>query len=228
MKELIDTLFKQNGIVLTADQIDDFVKYMAYLKQEGSKYNLTSIDQDEDITTKHFIDSVLPADYVTGRVLDVGSGAGFPGVPLKIINPSLELTAVDSVNKKVVFINNLCVLLNMDKVNCVHSRVEDLQDSLKNSFETVVSRAVAKLNTLVEYCLPFVKVGGYMIAYKSIGLDQELTEGANAINTLGGQVEKILNYNINGNTRKIVIIKKIKETPLKYPRKQNKPRTNPL
>jgi len=213
-------------------------EYYNLLTDWNKRINLTSITNREEVFLKHFYDSVLPIELIPNGsvILDIGSGAGFPGIVLKIANPTLDITMLDSVAKKVNFLNIVIneLKLNKDETNClvkngiraIHCRAEDFT---KRNFDIVVFRAVASLATLVEYSLPFLKIGGMMIAYKSSAVDEEITQASRALNILGGQIEQILYKNLTDDImRSFVLIKKIKETPAGYPRKNNKPRSKPL
>ena len=177
----------------------------------------------------HFKDSILPQELICrdAKLLDIGSGAGFPAIPLKIVRNDLDVTMVDSVNKKVTFLQEVIQKLGLEGIKAIHKRIEELDK--QNKFDVVTSRAVAPLNVLVEYCLPFVKRNGIMIAYKSLDIDEELKQAANAIEILGGSKPEIKQIELNEEIkRNFVIIKKVKETPLGYPRGGNKPRLKPI
>ena len=182
---------------------------------------------------KHFYDSCLASEVISNnaKVVDVGTGAGFPGVPLKIIRRDIDLYLVDSLNKRIVFLDQLKQKLNLDYITN-HSRAEDFSINSNNreTFDVCVSRAVAKLNTLAEYCLPLVKVGGIFIAYKSGEIEEELKESISAIRILGGEIKEIKKFNLPNNmgNRSLIIIKKIKNTSKQYPRNKNLPKLKPL
>ena len=198
--------------------------------EKNKVINLTGITEYNDVFIKHYLDSILPLNEIksNSKVLDIGTGAGFPGVPLKIMDSSLNVTLLDSLNKRINFLNEVIDALSLNNIKAVHSRAEDYVNVSRETFDYVVSRAVARLNTLLEYCLPFVKVGGYFIAYKSNDTNEEIKESTNALKVLGGKIEKRLEFDLEGNKRTLLFIKKIKETPKKYPRGQNKPKNNPL
>lgn len=231
MKEFLTQTFKKYGFELTTLEQQQFEKYFEFLVQENQKFNLTAITKFEDVVVKHFIDSILPAKEIkqNALVIDVGTGAGFPGVPLKILRPDINLTLLDSLQKRVKFLEEVCSLLNLTNVKCVHSRAEDYTKSTREKFDVSLSRAVAPLPCLCEYLLPYVKVGGKVLMYKSASLDEELKQNG-AITLLGGKIEKTLTFTLDEyeSTRNILIIKKVKPTPIKYPRGKNQPRTNPL
>ena len=211
---------------------DQFEKYFSNLIEWNNKFNLTAITSREDVFEKHFLDSILSMTLIpqNASVIDIGAGAGFPSFPLKIVRDDLKIVAVDSVNKKVTFLNDLIHTLSLKNVTCLHARAEDLaqKNDFRENFDVCVARAVAALNVLCEYCLPFVKIGGLFLAYKSQNLDDELSLSQNAIKILGGNLEKIIKFDLNGAERYIVVIKKIAETPKKFPRGKNKPRLEPL
>ena len=220
----------------TYDEITDnperaaaFNRYAEMLRERNEKINLTAITEPEEVKVKHFLDSCSAAELLPGgaSVLDIGSGAGFPGLPLKIVRPDLTVTLLDSVNKKVAFMNDVVAELKLSGVTAVHARIEDFPH--KGEYDAVVSRAVAELSTLAEYALPFVKIGGAFIAYKSEKAESEAEAAVNAITLLGGRIREIREaFVATGLTRKLIIIDKIAPTPPKYPRGKNLPRLKPL
>ena len=203
--------------------------YLSYLLEVNSHTNLTTITDPKEVEVKHFKDSLTVLDYISenAKVLDIGSGAGFPGIPLRI-EKNFDLTLVDSVNKKVVFMNEVIEKLSLENTRAIHTRAEDYAKDNRESFDIVVSRAVANMATLSELCLPFVKVGGIFIAMKGPKVDEELKEAENAIDILGGQVINIDRFTLEDNERANVIVKKIHPTKKKYPRGKNLPKKNPL
>lgn len=231
MKNLKD-LFKKYNINLNDFQIEQFEKYFSMLIETNKVMNLTAITEEDDVAVKHFLDSALPEKFFTqnATIIDIGSGAGFPALPLKIVRPDLKITMVDSLNKRIGFLNDVIEKLNIEGANAVHSRAEDFAKNNREKFDAAIARAVAPLNTLVEYLLPFVKVGGVCIIYKSSKLAEELKNSQKAIEILGSKVEKIEKYYIEEKEleREILILKKIKNTPPKYPRDKNKPKLNPI
>lgn len=226
MKEL----FKKYNIDINEKEKLLFNNYYNDLIEKNKVMNLTAITEKNEVYTKHFLDSVLPLKNIkdNSKLLDVGSGAGFPGIPLKILNDTLNITLLDSLNKRVNFLNEEIEKLGLSNIKAVHGRAEDYINVSRETFDYVVSRAVARLNTLLEYCLPYVKLGGYFIAYKSMDTDEEINESKNALNILGGKIEKVDKINLEGNERTLIYIKKVKNTPNKYPRGQNKPKNQPL
>lgn len=232
MIEIIKEKFKNYGIDLSDKQAKQFFDYYEFLVSENQKYNLTAITDFNDVVMKHFIDSVLPLNEIkeNASVIDVGTGAGFPGVPLKILRPDIKLTLLDSLQKRINFLNQLLKLLGINDVKTIHSRAEDYIKQGREKFEYALSRAVASVPTLAEYLLPYVKVGGEILMYKGSGFQEELDLGHKAIKILGGQVENVLNYKLNeiDSQRNIIIIKKFSMTDKKYPRGKNLPKFKPL
>lgn len=203
--------------------------YAEMLTERNEKVNLTAITDPDEIRVKHFTDSLAAIDLIkTGAtVLDIGSGAGFPGIPLKIARDDISVTLLDSVNKKVAFMNDVIADLGLKNIEAVHARIEDFPH--KGEFDVAVSRAVAELTTLAEYALPFVKVGGTFVAYKSEKAEAEAAAAGNAVALLGGRLREIREVNVApGLTRRLIVVDKIDPTPLKYPRGKNLPRLKPL
>lgn len=232
MKELIEKTFKNYNILLTKDQIDKFYIYFSYLIEENEKYNLTAITNPQEVIVKHFVDSVLPYKSIkkNSLVVDVGTGAGFPGIPLKIIREDINLTLVDSLQKRINFLNQLIEKLNLNNVKTFHARVEDFCKTNREKFDYVISRAVAPLPTLSEYMIPLTKIGGICLIYKSEKLDEELKISKHAITILGGKVEKIENFTLfeYKSTRKILFLRKSTHSDAKFPRQKNLPKSKPI
>lgn len=228
----IKEVFSKYGFSLSALQIDQFERYYEFLISENKKYNLTAITEKNDVIFKHFLDSCLAEKNIikNAKIIDIGSGAGFPSIPLKILRPDIKFVLVDSLNKRVNFLNELIKILNLQDVEAVHARAEDYIKDNREKFDYAVARAVAPLNTLLEYLVPYVKVGGECLIYKSQKLEDEIETSQNALKVLGCKVEKIENFNIDeiDAVRKILIIKKCFVTPIKYPRGKNLPKTKPI
>lgn len=227
---------KQLNIVPDKKMISQFSQYYDLLIEWNSKMNLTAITDEKDVVTKHFLDSLLLVKTIDinkiESILDIGTGAGFPGVPLKIVFPHLKLYLLDSVNKKIQFLEALTKQLELESVTCIHGRAEDFakEDQFRENFDLVVSRAVSNLSTLSEYCIPFVKENGFFIAYKSVDCDFEVDDAQHAIQVLGGKIDKITQFNVPGVDikRTYVCIRKCKSTPIQYPRKAGIPAKKPL
>lgn len=233
METLFKKLAKQINIELSNEQIDKFFIYKDLLKEWNEKINLTAIVDDEEILLKHFIDSLTIEKYIieNGSIIDVGTGAGFPGIPLKIVREDIELTLLDSLNKRINFLNDVIDVDNLKKVRCIHGRAEDVsrETSMRENFDYATARAVANLSTLSELCLPFVKVGGKFICMKGNNID-EVEEAKRAIEVLGGKIvniEKLLLPN-SDIERNIIIIEKVKQTLKQYPRKAGTPAKDPI
>ena len=215
-------------------QLDQFYNYMNILLEENEKINLTAITDPEEIITKHFIDSLTIYKYIgnASKIIDIGTGAGFPGIPLKIINPNLNITLVDSLNKRINFINKVKNYLNLTNIDVIHARAEELAKQIKyrEKHDIATSRAVASLNVLLEYLMPYVKIGGKCICMKGSNIDDELKESKKAIQILGGEIEKIEEITLPNTDikRNIIIIKKEKQTPNSYPRKAGIPSKKPI
>ena len=224
------------GVTLTESQVEQFLRYYELLVEWNQVMNLTAITEYDEVMKKHFVDSAsLIKAFDVSRplsVIDVGTGAGFPGLALKIAFPELQVTLLDSLNKRIAFLNAVIEDLGLTGVETIHGRAEDYakQGKLRETFDLCVSRAVANLSTLSEYCLPYVKVGGYFIPYKSEKLTQEITDASRALQILGGKVEKQVAFELPDTDiyRNLVVIKKEKPTPGKYPRKAGLPSKEPI
>ena len=235
MTQFLSEITLNAGFNLSDKQLNQFSTYADLLVEWNEKMNLTAIIESNEIATKHFTDSLYGAKFLKDAktLIDVGTGAGFPGLPLKIANPSLSLTLLDSLNKRLNFLAEVKSELELFDVELIHSRAEDgasVNSHLRESFDAATSRAVANLSILCEYCLPYVKLGGVFLAYKGGDVEDELAESQNAIETLGGEVNGIFKYTIPKTdiTHSIVVIKKIKPTPDKYPRQNGKIQKKPL
>ena len=234
--ERLQSKAEQLGIRLSEKQLEQFQCYYERLIEKNKVMNLTAITEYEEVVDKHFIDSILLGSVkgLSGkkRVIDVGTGAGFPGIPLKIVYPELEITLLDSLNKRVKFLDEVIEELGLTGIQAVHSRAEDLaQDAAhRQQYDICVSRAVANLATLSEYCIPFVKQGGYFISYKSTQIEEELKQAKKAVQVLGGTLEQIETVQIPGTTieRQFVMIRKTGTTPKKFPRKAGTASKTPI
>lgn len=211
------------------DKKEMYKIYTDYLLEVNSHTNLTTITNPEEIEVKHFKDSLTVLDYIKedDRVLDLGAGAGFPGIPLRI-EKDFDLTLIDSVNKKVNFMNETIEKLGLSKARAIHTRAEDFAKDNREGFDVVVSRAVANMSTLAELCLPLVKVGGLFIALKGPKADEEVKLAKNALEILGGEVIKMDEFDLEGNERCNVIVRKVRSCKKIYPRGQNLPKRKPL
>ena len=229
IKNLLQNYIKDYKITLTGNQYEQFQKYFELLAEWNEKMNLTAITDESGVALKHFADSLSLLNFVdipqNSTLADVGTGAGFPGVVLKIARPDIKLTLIDSLNKRLVFLNEVCSQLGID-AELIHSRAEDgaRDEKLRESFDFAVSRAVARMNVLSEYCLPYVKVGGAFCAMKGAQANEEFKESLNAINTLGGKLENKYFFELpeNGGERAIAVVRKVRNTPQKYPRQSGK------
>lgn len=230
----IKTALKSLDISFDAKAEERFAKYCETLIETNKVMNLTAITDPDEVYLRHFADSVsllACADFNGKKVIDVGTGAGFPGLPLKIASPDIDLTLLDSLRKRVDFLQNTCNLLDLE-VNCIHARAEEaaMTADFRDSFDIVTSRAVASLPVLCELCLPYVKPGGLFLAMKSKDYKEELVAAENAVKTLQGRVERVWEYSIEGTDLSycVIIIKKLANTPSKYPRRFAKIQKNPL
>ncbi len=229
-------IFSQMELELNDLQEEQFNKYTDLLIDYNKKVNLTSILEPSQINLKHYLDSVLPVHtgcFKDGmKIIDVGCGAGFPSVPLKIYMPSLKFTLLDSLNKRINFLNILTDELNLSEIMTVHSRAEDAghNEEFREKYDICVARAVAPLNVLMEYCTPFVKVGGFFIALKGKDGEAELESSKKAMEILNVKLFDTLEFTLPGtdNQRKIYVFKKVAPTPKKYPRQAGKPTKSPL
>ncbi|WP_378956910.1 16S rRNA (guanine(527)-N(7))-methyltransferase RsmG [Pelosinus sp. sgz500959] len=235
-KDIIRRVACEYGLTLTDGQVEDFNTYFELLVEWNEKVNLTAITAPQDVAVKHMIDSLScyePSIFKKGaRIIDVGTGAGFPGLPLKIFRPDLKLTLFDSLNKRILFLQAVANALGIMDINFVHSRAEDggKNKQLREQYDIAVSRAVARLNVLCEWCLPFVAVGGFFIALKGSQYSLEVDEARGALELLGGEIVKVENVKLPGldDVRAVIYIKKVRKTPLSYPRRPGMAEKNPL
>jgi len=229
-----DLIEKANsiGVEISQKQAEQFYTYMELLLEWNEKMNLTAITDPEEVILKHFIDSLTIIPYLkeADTVLDIGTGAGFPGIPLKILEENKKFTLLDSLNKRIIFLQTVITELELKNIQAIHGRAEEFVSKERETYDIVTSRAVARLNVLLEYMLPFVKVGGRCICMKSFEIEEELKEAKKAIEILGGEIEKIDEITLPNTDikRKIVVIKKVKNTPSKYPRKAGTPAKEPI
>ena len=234
--ELMKTASNDVGLEFTEGQYEQFIKYMRLLQEWNEKINLTAITEDEEVVKKHFIDCIkaFKSDKIKNAktIIDVGTGAGFPGLPIAIMNPNVEVTLLDSLNKRINFLNLVVRELGLKNVKTIHSRAEDgaRKPELREKFDIATSRAVANMAVLSEFCMPYVKKGGYFVALKGPSIDEELQNGSNAIKILGGELKEIIEIAIEETDLKhnIVEVKKVKTCPKTYPRKAGTVNKKPL
>ena len=233
-KRLMNLYGNEIGLEFTEEQLDKFFKYMNLLLEWNEKINLTAITEPEEVILKHFIDSLTISKYIEKdkTLADVGTGAGFPGIALKIYRNDLKITLVDSLNKRINFLNEVIKELDLKEIETVHSRIEDFgkNKEYREKFDYTTARAVANLSVLSEYLIPIAKIGGQCICMKGSNIEEELNNSKNAIKILGGKIQKVKEFNLPKSdiTRNVIIIKKIKNTPAKYPRKAGIPAKEPL
>lgn len=233
MKDFLKENVLKFGLKLNDESLEKLEKFYEFLVEFNAHTNLIAKADEKTILTKHFIDSMsfnkIPMTSGEFTLLDIGSGGGFPAIIIAIIFPNSKVTAVDSVGKKVNFLNQAAQKIGLTNFTALNIRAEDLPTELKNSFDFVTARAVAALNILTEYCLPFAKVSGFFVAYKAKTAQEELKDAKNAIKTLGGSLAEIIEYAIDDEMeRNLIIIEKIAKTSLKYPRKSGLPKKLPL
>ncbi len=233
VEKFLNEIRKMN-ISLTEDQIEKFITYYEMLVEKNKVMNLTAITDFDEVFEKHFADSLSLA-YAFDlnqemSMIDLGTGAGFPGIPLKIVFPQLRMILADSLNKRILFLNEVIEKTGLNDVDTVHGRAEDLarKKEFRESFDLCVSRAVANLSTLTEYCLPFVKENGNFVSYKGADCDEEVEAAKSSVHLLGGRIKKVKKFELGTSRRAFVIIEKKKPTPKKYPRKAGTPAKEPL
>lgn len=227
-------LSKKINIDITDEQLKKFYRYMYLLLEWNEKINLTAITETDEVILKHFIDSMTVFKYLveSKNIIDVGTGAGFPGIPIAIMNQNKNITLLDSLNKRINFLNEVCSELKINNIKTYHGRAEEFGHNKQHreKYDIAISRAVANMTTLVEYLIPFIKVGGRCICMKGNDIEEELEQAKFAIKELGGKIEKVERFNLPNSDmeRNIIIITKTKETPNRYPRKAGTPSKMPL
>ena len=232
--KIFNNYLEKLDLKLTEEQIEKFYNYMNLLIEWNKKINLTAIVEPKDIILKHFIDSLTIVKYIKKgeTIIDVGTGAGFPGIPLKIVRDDLKITLADSLNKRINFLNEVINKLDLKNIETIHTRAEELGKNKKyrEKFDIATSRAVANMSTLSEYLIPFIKVEGKCICMKSSDIDTELENAKNAINILGCKIESKDKFNLPNSDlgRSVIILKKVKNTPSKFPRKAGTPAKEPI
>ena len=228
----IHCLFVERGLGITQKHYSLLSEYAEFLVEYNEKVNLTAITETGEIWVKHFLDSIVPLSYVeipeNASIIDVGTGAGFPSVPMGVYRGDLKITMLDSLMKRITFLEQLSEKMELNDWRCIHSRAEDAGNlpEYRETFDVATARAVAALPVLCEYCMPFVKKGGIFIALK--GPSESSDDAAFAIKELGGAVEKEITYEISGEERRLIVIRKISHTPSKYPRKSSRIKQKPL
>lgn len=236
MKDKLYEICKNNNICLSKKQLNQFQNFYNYLIEINQVMNLTSITEEDEVVIKHFYDSMSVTkyyDFQKGQhVIDVGTGAGFPGIPLAILLPELQFTLMDSLNKRITFLKNVVEKCELENVVCIHSRAEELakDEKYREKYDICVSRAVANLSVLLEYCIPFIKRGGKFISYKSISSEEELSESKNAQNKLCCKLNNNISFELPNTDikRNFLIFEKFDNTANKYPRNNGMPRKKPL
>lgn len=232
-KMIVETL-KGIGLEVSTEKIEQMYEFYEMVVAKNEVMNLTAITDFEEFVVKHFADSLLISKVIdfseVHTLLDVGTGAGFPGLPLKIVYPHLEVLLLDSLNKRLVFLEEAISKLGLSNIKTIHSRAEELQakGDYREKFDLVVSRAVSALPTISEYCLPYVRVGGSFVAYKATNAEEEVNRAKNALKILGGSISKKEPISLGENERVLIAISKLKQTPSKYPRSGGKPTKTPL
>lgn len=238
MKTILQTELLNLNIYLSDQQTEQFLMYYDLLVEWNKVMNLTGITEYEEVVKKHFIDSLSFIKVLENNncfeeklsLIDIGTGAGFPGIPLKIVFPNLNITLLDSLNKRINFLNEVISKLDLYNIKAIHGRAEDYAkiSDYREQYDFAVSRAVSNLSTLSEYCLPFVKINGLFISYKSERSEEELIAAQNAISTLGGKFIRKIDFNLYENYRSLIVIQKHNITPLKFPRKSGMAQKKPL
>lgn len=234
--EQFQSALAERGIVLSEEQLAQFNRYYELLVEWNEKMNLTAITEREDVYMKHFFDSITAGFYIDLtkplRLLDVGAGAGFPSIPMKIVFPGLNVTIIDSLNKRITFLNHLASELGLENVQFVHGRAEEMgqKPEHREQYDLVTARAVARMSVLSELCLPFARTGGSFVAMKAASASDEMDTAKKAIQTLGGKTDDVFSFKlpIENSERTIIVVRKEKQTPKKYPRKAGTPNKTPI
>ena len=236
MVDFLKEYIQKIGIELSQDKIYKLIKYYELLVEKNKVMNLTAITEYKDVVIKHFADSLSIIKAVNmsevTNIIDIGTGAGFPGMVLKIVFPDVKITLLDSLNKRVNFLNEVITELHLKDINAIHGRAEDYahNDIYREKYDLCVSRAVANLSTLSEYCIPYVKVGGKFVSYKAGECEEEINNAKKAVNMLGGKIEETVDFILPETdiSRTFVVIDKLRNTSVKYPRKSGLPSKEPL
>ena len=232
--EILEKGCEELGITLNDTQKNQFIQFYEFLVEKNKVMNLTGITEFDEVLVKHFLDSLCCVKAVdmskVKTVMDIGTGAGFPGIPLKIAFPNLRMTLADSLNKRILFLQEVIEELGLKDIEALHARAEELgkNKEYREKFDLVVSRAVANLSSLEEYCVPFVKIGGNFISYKSGEIEEEVANAKNATFLLGGKIKEVYKFDLYEQKRSFVVIDKVKGTPKTYPRKAGTPTKTPL
>lgn len=231
-KKLLESILQERGFQVEEAQLSSLIRYAELLLEYNQKFNLTAITEEKEIITKHFIDSMQSSQQIKDAqiITDIGSGAGFPSIPLKILYPEKEFVLLDSLNKRIGFLNVVIEQLQLTKIQTKHIRIEEAGQSAvyREKSDIVLARAVASLNTLIEYAVPLLKTGGRLIAYKGEKIYDEIEQAKRAMEKLRCQTTEISEYDIEGRSRFLITIEKKQQTPSIYPRQNNKPKRNPL
>jgi 16S rRNA (guanine527-N7)-methyltransferase len=234
--DMLKEACEKEGLTFDDTMYDNFIEYKALIKEWNEKINLTTITEDEEIIKKHFIDSIkvfkFPYVREAKNIIDIGTGGGFPGIPMKIVKADCSIVLLDSLNKRINFLNKVIDKLELDDIRTIHGRAEDFAQKAeyREKFDLTVSRAVANLTVLLELCLPYVKIGGYFVALKGPSIEDEIKDAKVALRVLGGSIEEIIEVDIAGSDLKhnLLVIKKVKDTPKKYPRKAGTANKSPI
>ena len=235
MKNYIKKEFSKINCAISDRQAEQFLRYFELLTEWNAVMNLTAITEFKEVVEKHFVDSALLYEYIRENkpdsLIDIGTGAGFPGVPLKILFPELKVTLLDSLNKRIRFLNTVIQELELGEITAIHGRAEEygIKEIYREQYDLCVSRAVARLASLCEFCIPFVKKGGAFVAYKAMKSEEELSEAKPAVMVLGAELSDVKEYTLGEDAKRtLLVIQKTKETPKKYPRQGGKPLKDPI